>query len=114
MTYLDPELSVEGELPRTNNRIEGGVNAQLRSLLRNHRGMPLVRRIKAVYWWCYMHTEVPLPASEIVRSMPSDKDIDLLYQEYATNPKESDKPAWGEHPVWQEFHHQTPYPFSIY
>lgn len=34
----------------TNNRIEGGVNAQLRSMLRAHRGLSLERRLKAVYW----------------------------------------------------------------
>lgn len=77
--YLDPALAPEGPLPRTNNRIEGGVNSQLRAVLRNHRGLSLVRRVKAVYWWCYMHTECPLPAAEIVRSMPTDADIDLLY-----------------------------------
>ncbi len=37
--YLDPVLTCEGALPRTNNRIEGGINASLCSLLRNHRGM---------------------------------------------------------------------------
>lgn len=112
-TYLDPALTAEGPLPRTNNRIEGGVNSRLRALLRDHRGMSLVRRIKAVYWWCYMHTEAPLPAAEIMRSMPTDADIDLLYDEYAAKPSETDAPAWGERPVWQEFHSQTPYPYSV-
>ena len=37
-TYLDPALAAEGPLPATNNRIEGGVNAQLGSVLRFHRG----------------------------------------------------------------------------
>ena len=32
-TYLDPALTAEGPLPRTNNAIEGGVNAQLRDML---------------------------------------------------------------------------------
>lgn len=65
---------------KRNNRIEGGVNSQLRAVLRNHRGLSLVRRAKAVCWWCYMHTECPLPAAEIARSMPTDADIDLLYE----------------------------------
>jgi hypothetical protein len=52
MTYLDPGLCAEGPMPRTNNRIEGGVNAQLREMMRNHRGMSEVRRVKAVFWWC--------------------------------------------------------------
>ena len=36
--FLDPELTKAGPLPYTNNKIEGGVNAQLRAVLRNHRG----------------------------------------------------------------------------
>ena len=47
-TYLNPTLSVQGPLPATNNRIEGGINRQPRSVLRNHRGMSLLRRIKAI------------------------------------------------------------------
>ncbi|MCL1798347.1 MAG: IS1249 family transposase [Eggerthellaceae bacterium] len=113
-TYLEPRLMTEGKMPATTNRIEGGVNAQLRSVLRNHRGMSMVRRIKAVYWWCYMHTECPKPPSEIVRSMPTDDDIDLLYETYATNPKEVLGPSeWGNGLAWEEFHHQTRYPNAI-
>ena len=50
-TYLDPALTAGGPLPRTNNRIEGGVNARLRDMLRNHRGLSDLRRVKAIYWW---------------------------------------------------------------
>ena len=112
-TYVDPDLTERlGALPATNNAVES-LNGQLRAMLREHRGLSLERRIKAVYWWCYMHTEAPLPAAEIMRSMPTDADIDLLYEQYATRPKETDAPAWGERPVWQEFHSQTPYPYSV-
>jgi hypothetical protein len=101
-------------MPATNNRIEGEVNAQLRSVLRSHRGMSLLRRIKAVYWWCYMHTECPKTPSEMLGSMPTDDDIDLLYETYATNPKESDgPPEWGDGLVWEELHHKTRYPFAL-
>ena len=31
-TYLDPALCAEGPMPATNNRIEGGVNSQLREV----------------------------------------------------------------------------------
>lgn len=59
-TYLDESLACGEELPSTNNRIEGGVNAQLRTMLRkNHRGMSIERRIKAVFWWCYFHSPKP-------------------------------------------------------
>lgn len=112
-TYLDPELTREGPLPRTNNTIEGAVNAQLRDLLRNHRGIPVTRRIKAVYWWCYLHTEKPRPLKDILKTMPTDKDIDLLYQTYATKPEpDDDRPQWGNQITWTELHHQTPYPYQ--
>ena len=114
-TYLDPELTREGPLPSTNNRIEGGVNAQLRALLRNHRGMSLVRRVKAVFWWCYMHTENPAPAKEILDSMPTDDDSNLLYRTYSGHPEREDGgPEWGDGVVWEELHHRTPYPYVDY
>lgn len=47
-TYLDPELTKAGPLPYTNNKIEGGVNAQLRAILRNHRGLTSLKRVKAI------------------------------------------------------------------
>ena len=113
-TYLDPALTAEGPMPRTNNKIEGGVNAQLRDLLRNHRGLSLTRRIKAVFWWCYMHTECPAPAAEILRSMPTDADIDLLREMYSTFPENPDRPwEWGDGLVWEELHQKTAYPFGV-
>ena len=63
-TYLDPALAGTGVIPSTNNRIEGGVNAQLRAMLRDHRGLSIERRLKAIFWWCYVHSPSPLPAAE--------------------------------------------------
>lgn len=112
-TYLDPDLSADMPLPRTNNRIEGGINAPLRSLLRNHRGMSLARRIKAVFWWCYMKTEYRTSASEILKRMPTDNDIDALYELYGTPRKTGEGPSlWGDGLVWEELHHKTTYPYS--
>ena len=42
-TFLE---CIDITIPITNNRIEGGVNAQLRSMLRAHRGLSLERRLK--------------------------------------------------------------------
>ena len=101
--YLDPDLAAEGPLPATNNSIEGGVNARLREMLRNHRGLSETRRVKAVYWWCYMHTEAPLPFPEILERMPTDADVELLRDVYGEAP--GDGPAeWGDGVVWSEFH----------
>ena len=86
---------VEEELPSTNNRIEGGVNAQLRTMLRNHRGMSIERRIKAVFWWCYFHTPKPLSASEILKVMPTDRSISKLYKAMNERAKLEDSiPTW--------------------
>ena len=109
-TFLEPELTADGPLPSTNNKIEGGVNAQLRDMLRRHRGLSLMRRAKAVFWWCYMHTEHPLGAAEILASMPTDDDIVELYRQAARNPQRQEGPAqWGDGLVWAELRHSLPW-----
>jgi hypothetical protein len=45
--------------PRTTSAIEGGINAQIRHLLRHHRGMPLEHRRRAVEWFLLLR-EIPL------------------------------------------------------
>ena len=104
-TYLDESLSYGEELPSTNNRIEGGINVQLRTMLRNHRGMSIERRIKAVFWWCYFHTPKPLSASEILKVMPTDRSISKLYKAMNERAKLEDSiPTWGDAIVWSELH----------
>ena len=112
-TYLDPSLAAEGPLPSTNNAIEGGVNARLRSVLRSHRGLSLLRRVKAVFWWCYMHVESPRSMADTLREMPTDADVDLLRERYGVKAEGIGAPEkWGEGLVWEELHHKTRYPFS--
>ena len=41
-------------------------------------GLTTTRRIKAIFWWCYMHTEAPLAPAEILRVMPTDGQVDGL------------------------------------
>lgn len=104
-TYLDPWLTLAGPLPSTNNQIEGGVNSQLREMLRLHRGLSLARRIKAIFWWCYLHTECPLGAAGILKVMPTDDDIDQIYNKLANREKiSSDIPRWGDAIVWSDLH----------
>ena len=112
-TYLDESFSYGEELPSTNNRIEGGINAQLRTMLRNHRGMSIERRIKAVFWWCYFHTPKPLSASEILKVMPTDRSISKLYKAMNERSKLEDSiPTGGDAIVWHELHKSNSY--SIY
>ena len=103
-TYLDKQLSQEiDELPSTNNRIEGGVNSRIRALLRDHRGLSVERRIKAVFWWCYMHSPEPLSASEILKVMPTDKSISDIYERITDSEKRTSTiPMWGDAIVWSE------------
>lgn len=109
-TFLDPELTVDGPLPATNNKLEGGVNAQLRDMLRKHRGLSLMRRAKAVFWWCYMHTECPLSAANILATMPTDDDIVELYRQTVYEPQKRDGPVeWGDGLVWAELRHALPW-----
>lgn len=109
-TFLDPEPTADGPLPPTNNKLEGGVSAQLRDMLRGHRGLSLMRRAKAVSWWCCMHTECPLGAAEILATMPTDEDIVELYRQTAYEPQKREGPAeWGDGPVWAELRHALPW-----
>ena len=110
-TYLDEELRAEFKIPSTNNRIEGGVNACLREMLHNHRGLSVERRIKAVFWWCYMHSPKPLSASKILKTMPTNKGIDDIYKKMTAKKQlENTIPMWGDAVVWSELHHSSNYP----
>ena len=111
-TYTDEALRAQiGTIPSTNNRIEGGVNAQLRAMPREHRGLSIERRIKAVFWWCYVHSPKPLSASEILKVMPTDRSIADIYRRMSTkNRLEKPIPDWGGAVVWEELHRSTIFP----
>ena len=111
-TYLDKSLQSEiRKIPSTNNQIEGGINARLRTMLREHRGLSVERRIKAVFWWCYMHSPEPLSISEILKVMPTDKSIADIYKRMTNKERLEDSiPMWGDAIVWEEFHKPSEYP----
>ena len=107
-TYTDPQF--EGALPAMNNQIEGATNAPLRQLLRDHRGMRLTRRIKAIFWWCYMHTENPLPPAQILKIMPTDTQIEAQWEHASRTPPAAGViPRWGEAIAWHDLHHTSPH-----
>lgn len=109
-TYLDEELNRQGAIPATNNRIEGGVNRQLRVVLNEHRGLRLDRRVKAVFWWCYMHTERPMSPADILREMPTDSSIAELYQAVSgASRKDQAIVRWGTAVQWSDLHSSGPY-----
>lgn len=109
-TYLDERLLINGSLKPTTNTIEGGVNAQIRNMLREHRGMNVDRRIKAGFWWCYMHSECLSPYSEMLKTMPTDKQVmEWRRQAAQKDIEEGDVARWGTGIVWAEFHTSTPW-----
>ena len=104
-TYLEPSLNTNKIMPSKNNRIEGDINARLRDMLREHKGMSLLRRIKACFWVCYMHTETPLSVDKILKVMPTDESIAAEYNSLYYHERNFDSiPQWGDAIVWGEFH----------
>ena len=90
------------------------MNAQLRAVLRNHRGLTSLKRVKAVFWWCHAHSGDARTAREKLATMPRDADIDLLYDVYSSSPKQGDgRPEWGDRAVWEELHRKDPFPFWL-
>jgi hypothetical protein len=59
-TYLDSTLTTE-PIPRTTNYVEGGINSQLRTKLKLHRGMSEDHQRRLVEWYLYSRTEDPKP-----------------------------------------------------
>lgn len=109
-TYLDADLVKGGEVPATNNAIEGGVNRQIRIVLDEHRGMRLDHMVKAVFWYCVSRLECPPPPESILRDMPTDDDIDGLYEKAAELGSRDESVArWGDAVVWSEFHSSDPW-----
>ena len=80
-------------------------------MLRLHRGLPLIHRIKAIFWWCYMRTEAPLPPAEILRVMPTDDQVDGLFASASSRGGRGDgaPEEYGSGIVWSEFHMPTEY-----
>ena len=90
-TYLDPTWT--HQMPAMTNQIES-TNARLRQMLRDHRGMRLTRRIKAVFWWCYTHSAHPQPAATILATMPTDTYLEnAWYQACQTTKPPPPSPA---------------------
>lgn len=59
-TYLEGQITPPC-IPRTTNYIEGGINSQLRTKLKIHRGMKEAHQCRLVDWYLYSRTENPKP-----------------------------------------------------
>lgn len=113
-TYLEDDVVAGGVVPATSNKIEN-LNGQIRRMLQLHRGMNIDHRIKAVFWFCYMKSEAPVPFARMLKEFPTDDDVrEWRRQAGRANGDETGAPArWGDGLVWSEFHQSTPYPDSV-
>ena len=90
------------------------MNSQLGEVLRNHRGLTSLKRVKAVFWWCHAHPGDARAAREKLATMPTDADIDFLFSVYSASPARDDGgPEWGDRAVWEDLHHRDPFPFWL-
>ena len=62
-THLEATLVAETKqpIPRTTNYVEGGINSQLRTRLKLHRGMSEEHQRRLVEWYLYGRTEGAKP-----------------------------------------------------
>lgn len=90
-TFVEPPEGCATPIPPANNLIESW-NARIRDMLRRHRGLSLVRQIKAVCWWCHQHTGTPKPDAWLAANAVTDEQIEAFYRE-----------AWEHSPLgaWQ-------------
>ena len=62
-TYVDKQLleTTKQSIPRTTNHVEGGINSQLRTKLKLHRGMNETHQRRLVDWYLYTRSANPKP-----------------------------------------------------
>lgn len=100
--FLDPGLrDADGRPPqRTSNRLEGGVNAPIKRMLVNHRGLSDEHRMLACEWLCYMKSEHPDPY----------RFLDQLHEQHKEGHPDDDTPGMGHGIDWNEFPQPHPLP----
>lgn len=104
-TFIEMAEEYGGRWDSTNNAIEGGVNSQIRLILQNHRGLTTLRRAKAAFWWCYLHSEFKVSEAEMLKTLPTDDEVEGLFAIASKSQRRgdggpdefgSDNPEWGE------------------
>jgi len=58
---LRSSYRINQELPHNTNHIEGGINSQIRTKLKLHRGMPQAHQMRLVDWYLFNRTEDQKP-----------------------------------------------------
>lgn len=58
---LRSSFRINPELCSTTNHVEGGINSQIRTKLKAHRGMSQEHQMRLIDWYLYTRTEYPKP-----------------------------------------------------
>ena len=102
----------EGQrLERTTNKLEGGVNSQIKKLMHTHRGLRDEQQRIACDWWLYLHTQLPDDPVEIARQQNWGQDAlakahTLANQEkQATSGHEDGRPATYDSAIDTAYNH---------
>lgn len=72
-TYLEPDLE-DLRVDRTTNYLEGGINSQLRTLLKAHRGMPFAHQQRLVEWYLHSRSQFPMTPKELAQQATETHD----------------------------------------
>ena len=96
---------------RTTNKLEGGVNSQIKQLMHTHRGLRDEQQRIACDWWLYLHTQLPDDPVEIARQQNWGQDAlakaqTLANQEkQATSGHEDGRPATYDNAIDTAYNH---------
>lgn len=86
----DGEEAKKNNLASTTNSLEGGINAQVKNLARNHRGLSKEHQRTAIDWWCYLHTQCPDSPIDIARKQEWGRSALAKVKTASTNNTSSD------------------------
>ena len=113
-TFMDPELGAVTSVPTANNAIESQ-NARIRDMLRCHRGLCLIRRVKTVCRWCCQHATHPETPAWLTKHAWNDEQVERLHRQAREHSNEGQQallaiPARYDTGIdWNEFHTNTPW-----
>ena len=96
---------------RTTNKLEGGVNSQIKQLMHTHRGLRDEQQRIACDWWLYLHTQLPDDPVEIARQQNWGQDALAKaqtlanQQKQATSGHEDGQPATYDNAIDTAYNH---------
>lgn len=100
-----------GPLAATTNSLEGGINAQIKHLLRNHRGLPSEHQRTMCDWWLYSHTELPDDPVTIARKQNWGQDalakVNALAAQQHDATYETGQPRAYDNAIPTEYNHSV-------